>query len=222
MTDQHESASVVVLVQIGLKRVAHVVERDLQLGRRLAVAVLKRGHGDLPVDRGIDTAVLRVARRLIKGDRSLLGIDRQVREHGLLVADRRIDVEAVDLRIAHHLRVRDAKPVQRRRVDGRRQARRARVRVLAGLAQPHDLRVGGLRGHRQRDHHRSDERRQSGRVLIIDYLLKLRTPTAGAAAPMARPTLAVRRANRAGPRRRGGPPAGRSAARRRPRFRLEP
>ena len=45
-------------------------------------------------------AVLRVARRLVERDRALLGVDRQVRVAGLLAADRRVDVEAVDRRVA--------------------------------------------------------------------------------------------------------------------------
>ena len=115
-------------------------------GRRPAVAVLKAAvDRDLPVDRHKNNGRYgQEARPPKRAKSSSLGIDRQAASTVLSLI-RRIDEEAVDLRIAHTFG-RDAKPVQA--FGERRSSTGPACTVRRGRpAQPHDLRVGGLRGH---------------------------------------------------------------------------
>jgi hypothetical protein len=61
--------------------------------------LLDRGKRQLPVHRGIDAADLRQLSGLGDRDAALFLVDREIRVDGRLVADGRIDVEAVDRRI---------------------------------------------------------------------------------------------------------------------------
>ena len=129
VADQHEAAAVVVPGQVGVEGSLDVVERERRvgLGRRRAEADAVERH--LPVHRREHSAVLRVPRRLVERDRFLLRVDLQIGVAGLLVADRGIDVEAVDLRLPDRLRMLDPQLRQRRGVGGGGQARACRGRA---------------------------------------------------------------------------------------------
>ncbi len=115
-------------------------------------------QGELPVHRREDAAALREARRLVAGDRELLGVHAQVRVDARVLADGRVDVEAVDPAAAGQRRVlHRGGPVRRDR--GCLQAAVAGVRLDARLAEPDGL---GRRGGRARPRQRGEsaERRQ--------------------------------------------------------------
>ena len=140
MADEHEAAAVVELGQIRLQGLLHVGDPQRGIGfgaRPRRPGQSGAGERHLPVHRRVDLAVLRVARGLVEGDRPLGVLDLEVAVPALLVADGRVDVEAVDRGIALRLRVLDADRLgQRGVVDRGRETRGARVGVGAGLAQP--------------------------------------------------------------------------------------
>ncbi len=95
--DQDHAAAVVVLAEVGLPGGEDVVVGDLCGVGRDRAAAEQRLERDLPVHRREHAAVEAVAGGLIEGDRTLLGIDREIGVDALVVADRRVDVEAVEL-----------------------------------------------------------------------------------------------------------------------------
>ena len=167
VADQHDAAAAVVVAQVVAPRTHDVAVGTVRLLRRHAAGeeALER---DLPVDRREDAAVARVARRLVERDRAQLGVDRERGRRGGLVADRRVDVEAVDLprpRAPHPLA---PEPLAGRREAGRAQARAARVVLQPRLAEPDRPGLGGRRRQQRRGEHEQHEathaRTVSGRV----------------------------------------------------------
>ncbi len=128
VADEHESAAVVVLLQIGGERCADVGEPEGRVGCGGGLAGWGARERGLPVHRRVHAAVLRVARGLIERDRAFRRADRQVRVPGGLCADRGIDVEAVDRRVLDPLGVEHADLLEPRCVDGRGQAGGAGIR----------------------------------------------------------------------------------------------
>ena len=109
VADEHEAPAVVVVLQVVLERafdVAHP-KRRIGLGARRS-AEARAGERDLAVHRRVHLAVLRVPADLVERDRLLGVLDLQVAVAGLLVAYRRVDVEAIDRWLALRLRVLDA------------------------------------------------------------------------------------------------------------------
>ena len=158
VADQDHAAAVVVPAQVVLPGADHVAVGELRLlgGRRASGE--DRRQGQLAVHRREHPAPKRVAGRLVERDRALLGIDREIRVRGRVVGDRRVDVEAVGLRLARGAQPVDAEHLARRRDPGRVHPRLARVRADPGLAQP-DGRVGSCRSAR-RQRQRAQARRR--------------------------------------------------------------
>ena len=97
--------------------------------------MIEGAQRDLAVDRRVHPADLGEPRGLCDRDLLLAEADREIRVDRLLVADRRVDVEAVDRRIRRRRALHDvrrAAPLD----DGRRQVGEARVAREAGAAEP--------------------------------------------------------------------------------------
>jgi hypothetical protein len=168
VADQHEAASAVVVPQVLAPRSAHVAVRVRGPCDRDGVAE-QPGERDLAVDGRVDAAVARKARGLVERDRAQLGVDRAIGLERLLVADRRIGVEAVDPPRPRALHPLDPELLADGREPRRVQARAARVAAQAGLAQPDRLRLGGRRrreggGDQQRE---QDAERRGHRATVV-------------------------------------------------------
>ena len=155
---EHEAAALVVVREVVLERVCDVVVcvRPVLGGRRLGA--VERGQRDLAVDRRVDVAVLAVLRGLVQRDRVLLGADLQVGGRRRLVADRRIDVETVELVVRAGLEVVDPERVAGRAELLGRQVGHARVRAGAGAAEPHRSGLSARRRGKTQQRPEGDER----------------------------------------------------------------
>ena len=133
MADENKAAPGPDPAQERVERLGHVAVGGAVVagGRR---ARLQRGHGGLPVHRGVDAAQLRVTRRLIVRDRAKLGVNPLGREARRLVGHGRVDVEAGDAVVGRALG-RDAPSAHIPALEDRRaQPGPARVVLHAGAA----------------------------------------------------------------------------------------
>ena len=148
VADEHDAAALVVVGEVVAKRRQDTPVGNECVGERDPARVIERTEGDLAVDRRIDLADLRELRDLRDGDGGLPEPDLEVRVHGRLIADRRVDVETVDRRALRGLGTDDVGGTVRRD-DRRREVREARIRDLSGSAQP-DGAGRARRGDRRR------------------------------------------------------------------------
>jgi hypothetical protein len=152
VADQHHAAAVVEALEVRAPRLDHVGVTLLAHLVRDRPGVEKGLDRELPVDRGEDAAVARVARGLIERDGAQHVVHDLGRLRPLLVAHGRIDVEAVRPPALRTLHALDAEALARGREDRRREAVVARTRPLSGLAEPDDLGVGRRRDQQGGEH----------------------------------------------------------------------
>jgi len=132
VADQHEPATAVVVREIAAPGGPHVDVGALDHRAGDAAAEQARQR-DLTVDGREHAAVARVVAGLVERDREQLGVDRPVGRRRRLVADRGIDVEAVDPAPPRPPRALGADPLGRGREARRVEPRLAGLRASPGL-----------------------------------------------------------------------------------------
>ena len=136
MADEHHAATVIEVPEVVAPRGEHTLVCPDRAGDGGRVAAGgDRGQGQLRIHRGEHPADVREPRGLRDGGVSLGGLHLPVRVDALLLADRRVDVEAVDRRMRRRSRVLAALRTGRGHGGGCHGGR-ARVVRQPGSAQP--------------------------------------------------------------------------------------
>ena len=137
MTDQHDAAAVVVMLQVIVPRIAHIVVAEPAIERRAAAAghgLSQAGERELPIERRVRTARRREPRKLLPNDIAFRRVCRHVAVGAGIGRNRGVDVEAIDRRVGIRL-PRFARQLAIGRDDGGAVVDRARV-LATRTAQP--------------------------------------------------------------------------------------